>query len=101
MELPLISGQKPTSCPLVTSLPLPSFSVVMSMLLAGGGIKTGQTIGATDQRGGGIKSRRLGPGDLAATVFNHLGIDPNDHWTNPSGRPTPLVESGVPIRELV
>ncbi len=74
---------------------------VMSMMLAGGGIKTGQTIGSTDRRGGGIQSRRLGPGDLAATVFKHLGIDPNDHWTNPGGRPTPLVEGGSPIRELL
>lgn len=75
---------------------------VMSLMLAGGGIKTGQTIGSTDRRGGGIKSRRLGPGDLAATVFQHLGIDPGDHWTNPAGRPTPLVEGGAaPIRELV
>ena len=74
---------------------------VMSLLLAGGGIQGGQVIGATDRRGGGIKERRLGPGDLAATVFHHLGVDPGDHWINPAGRPTPLVEGGAaPIREL-
>jgi hypothetical protein len=37
---------------------------------------------------------------LAATVFQHLGIDPYDHWISPSGRPTPLVEKGKPIAEL-
>ncbi len=73
---------------------------VMSFLMAGGGIKGGQIIGATDRRGGSIQERPLGPGDLAATIFEHLGIDPGDHWINPSGRPTPLVEAGRPISEL-
>lgn len=73
---------------------------VMSMLLAGGGIRGGQVIGATDRRGGEIRERPLGPSDLAATVFKHLGIDPYDHWISPSGRPTPLVERGKPIAEL-
>lgn len=74
---------------------------VMSMLLAGGGIKGGQVVGATDRRGGEIKNRPVRPGDLAATIFTHLGIDPGEHWTNPAGRPVPLVEgdAGV-IREL-
>jgi len=74
---------------------------VMSLLMAGGGIKGGQVIGATDRRGGSIQERPLGPGDLAATIFTHLGIDPGSHWLNPSGRPTPLVESGRAISELV
>ncbi|GAB4156219.1 MAG: DUF1501 domain-containing protein [Planctomycetaceae bacterium] len=74
---------------------------VMSMLMAGGGIKGGQVIGATDRRGGEIKNRPVRPGDLAATVFTHLGIDPGDHWINPQGRPTPLVDGdAAPIREL-
>ena len=74
---------------------------VMSFLMAGGGIKGGQVIGATDRRGGSIQERPLSPGDLAATVFSHLGIDPGAHWINPSGRPVPLVETGRPIAELV
>lgn len=73
---------------------------VMSLLVAGGGLRGGQVIGATDRRGGSIQERPLGPADLAATVFHHLGIDPTDHWINPAGRPTPLVESGRPISEL-
>ncbi len=73
---------------------------VMSLLLAGGGIQGGQVIGSTDRRGGEIRDRPLGPGDLAATVFQHLGIDPYGHWISPSGRPTPLVEKGKPIAEL-
>jgi uncharacterized protein (DUF1501 family) len=74
---------------------------VMSLLVAGGGIRGGQVIGATDRRGGSIQERPLGPADLAATVFHHLGIDPSGHWVNPAGRPTPLVESGRLISELL
>ena len=73
---------------------------VMSFLMAGGGVTGGQVIGATDRRGGSIQERPLQPGDLAATVFSHLGIDPQSHWLNLSGRPVPLVEAGQPIAEL-
>lgn len=72
---------------------------VMSFLLAGGGFSCGQVIGATDRRGGSIQEHPLGPGDLAATVFRHLGIDPGALWTNPSGRPVKLVENGRPLQE--
>lgn len=73
---------------------------VMSMLLAGGGIRGGQVIGATDRRGGTIHERPITPSDLAATVFKHLGIDPAGQWINPAGRPIPLVEEGQAISEL-
>jgi len=75
---------------------------VMSFLMAGGGIRTGQVIGSTDRTGGVPKDRPLTPGDLAATVFKVLGINPYDHWFNPRGRPTPLVDApAAPIAELV
>lgn len=74
---------------------------VMSFTMAGGGIRTGQVIGSTDRNGGVAKDRPLTPGDLAATVFRTLGIDPGDHWLSPAGRPTPLVEgAAAPIGEL-
>ncbi|MBX7166590.1 MAG: DUF1501 domain-containing protein [Pirellulales bacterium] len=74
----------------------------MSMVVAGGGMRHGQVIGSTDARGYAIASDRVRPGDLAATVFTHLGIDPAAHWTSPQGRPTPIVtEGGQPIRQLV
>lgn len=73
---------------------------VMSMLIAGGGIRGGQALGASDRRGGAIAERPILPGDLAATLLHHLGIDPGTHWTNPAGRPVPLVEEGKRIEEL-
>ncbi|MDB6075590.1 MAG: hypothetical protein JWO89_3230 [Verrucomicrobiaceae bacterium] len=75
---------------------------VMSMVMAGGGLRHGQVIGSTDRKGYDIDSRRVGPSDLAATVFQHLGIDPNTNWINPQGRPIPIVaEGGKVIEELV
>jgi hypothetical protein len=73
----------------------------MSMLVAGGGLRTGQTIGSTDSKGYDIKDRRVGPEDLAATVFKHLGVDLEATWRNPKGRPVPIVAGeGRPIPEL-
>jgi hypothetical protein len=74
---------------------------VMSMLLAGGGLRHGQVIGGTDQRGGDIKERKVTPADLAATVFRYLNIPLDAQWLNPQGRPIPIVtEGGRPIAEL-
>ncbi|HEY7158732.1 MAG TPA: DUF1501 domain-containing protein [Gemmataceae bacterium] len=73
----------------------------MSMLLAGGGLPAGRVVGSTDHKGYDIKDGRVRPADLAATVFRHLGIDPNAHWIDPQGRPVPIVtEGGRPIPEL-
>ena len=48
--------------------------VVMSMALAGGGLRHGQVIGATERDGGHIKERPVTPGDLAATIYHHMGV---------------------------
>ena len=78
------------------------WTAVMSMLMAGGGLRHGQVIGATDSHGGAIKNRRVRPADLAATVFRHLGVPLDAQWTNPQGRPIPIVtEGGQPLSELV
>ena len=72
-----------------------------SMLFAGGGIRTGQVIGATDLRGEDPISRRVGPGDFLATIYRHLGIDyKNVAIPNFAGRPIPIVDQGDAIPEL-
>ena len=74
----------------------------MSMVVAGGGMPTGQVIGSSDSRGGMIQSGRVSPQDLAATTYRHLGIDLNSHWLNSRGRPNPIItEDGRPIPELI
>jgi uncharacterized protein (DUF1501 family) len=72
-----------------------------TILWAGGGIATGQVIGATDRRGEDPVSRRVGPQDFLATVYRHLGIDYAAVTLRDfSGRPTPIVTSGAAIAEL-
>jgi hypothetical protein len=73
----------------------------MSALVAGGGIAHGQIVGSTDSGGYDLKEGRVIPADIAATVFRHLEIDPNTHWTDHEGRPHPLIaDGGKPIAEL-
>lgn len=72
-----------------------------SMLFAGGGISTGQVIGATDSRGEDPIARRVGPGDFLATIYRHLGIDfAHTALPNFAGRPIPILSDGAPIPEL-
>lgn len=71
----------------------------MSILMSGGGIRTGQIIGSTDAFGARPASRPLDPHDILATIYRFLGIDPYLHIPDPSGRPIALCE-GKPIAEL-
>jgi uncharacterized protein (DUF1501 family) len=56
---------------------------VMSMLLAGGGFRHGQVIGATEKDGGRIKERPVTPGDLAATIYHHMGVPLDTTYLDP------------------
>ena len=74
--------------------------VVMSMALAGGGLRHGQVIGATEADGGHIKDRPVTPGDLAATIYRHMGVPLDATYVDATGRPRAIVEHGKPIAEL-
>ena len=73
----------------------------MSVLLSGGGMPTGQVIGATTSKGERPKERKLDPNDLLATVYRFLGIDYSEPVPDKNGRPVPLIPHGNPIRELI
>ena len=73
----------------------------MSMIVSGGSMRTGQIIGATNARGEYPIDRQLSPNDLWATVYRHLGIDPNESFPDLSGRPMPILPFGSPIPELL
>lgn len=73
----------------------------MSALLAGGGLKMGQVIGSTDDKGTRPKDRSLHPNDVMATIYKHLGIDRTRTFVNPAGRPIPILPHGEPIAELL
>ncbi len=71
-------------------------------LLAGGGMKTGQVIGATDRLGGEIVDRGVHFGEVFATLYHQLGLDPNRvSLPDLSGRPQYLVDGWQPVRELI
>lgn len=73
-----------------------------SNLWAGGGITTGRFVGATDKRGEDAIDRVCGPGDFLATIYRHLGIDYATTFLKDfNGRPTPIVDHGKAIPELV
>ncbi len=73
-----------------------SFSVV----LAGGGLQNGKTIGETDELGMKIESRPVSVPDLHATIHCALGIDPAGELVAAGDRPVPITDMGQPVREL-
>jgi hypothetical protein len=78
-----------------------------SMALGGGGIRGGQVIGASDERGAYLADgRRVTIGDLFATVYKAFGIDWHKEYMHPIGRPVKIANSeddhtGEPITELI
>lgn len=73
----------------------------MSMLVCGGGMRTGQVIGSTNPKGEHPQDRQLSPNDLWATVYRHLGIDQHHAFIDHNGRPMPILPFGEPISELL
>jgi hypothetical protein len=74
---------------------------VSCALLAGGGMRTGQAIGATNRLGEYAVSRPVHHGEVIATIYRNLGLDPMTTFLNdPTGRPQHLVDR-EPMRELV
>lgn len=70
-------------------------------LIAGGGFRTGQVIGATDRLGAQIADRPVHFGEVHATLHHFLGIGANTTLPDLSGRPRYLVEDHAPLPELI
>jgi len=72
-----------------------------TMVFAGGGVKGGRVVGASDEIGAFPRERPVTSGEVAATVYHALGLDLEMELPGPSGRPIPLVDRGItPIMEL-
>lgn len=76
------------------------FARAMFMLMAGGGVRGGQVIGASDEKGMGPKEKGYSPDDVAASFYTTLGIDPKKEYHTSTGRPVMIVRDGTPIRQL-
>lgn len=72
----------------------------MFVLMAGGGVKNGQVIGASDAKGEGPDDTTMTPDDVAATALHALGIDPHKEYHTNSGRPITIVRDGNVIPGL-
>jgi len=70
-------------------------------LFSGGGFRTGQMIGKTDARGEQPINKKYNPQNVFATLYHHLGIDPDQStYNHPSGRPLHLLDDTNRIVEL-
>jgi hypothetical protein len=71
-----------------------------SVVLGGGGIKGGIAYGSTDSDGTSVRENQVGVGDLFATVYKGMGLDPALQIRDNLGRPMKIAD-GTPIKELV
>jgi len=73
---------------------------VWSALLAGGGVRGGQVVGASDHHAEAPSSRPVSPQELLATRYHSLGISPDQYLQTAAGESFALVEDARPIGEL-
>lgn len=71
-----------------------------SVALGGGPVKLGRVVGATDGTASLPAERPVRVPDLAATIYQALGIDHTKEYMTPQGRPLQIVSQGVPVSEL-
>jgi hypothetical protein len=69
--------------------------------MGGGGVKTGEVVGATNALGEFVIDSPVTPQDLAATIYHAMGISLHTWYRTQDGRPIELVPTGKPIRQLV
>jgi hypothetical protein len=74
---------------------------VMSAMVAGGGLKMGQAIGASTARGEYPKERPYRVPQVLSAIYHALGIDPALTFNNGSGRPMYILDDREPVRELL
>ena len=74
---------------------------VFSVAFAGGGFKKGLIYGSSDATGSDVEDSPLTVENLAATMYNQLGIDPDKQLMAPGGRPASIVKEGKVVQELI
>lgn len=70
------------------------------VLMAGGGLKQGFVLGRTDDQAAYPVERPVSAGDLVATIYDLLGVDPHMTIEDLTGRPNHIAHGGEPVREL-
>ena len=77
------------------------WSPAMSALVAGGGLKMGQAIGATSARGEYPIDKKYQVPQLLSAIYHALGIDPAMTFADNSGRPMYILDERNPVTELI
>lgn len=105
-ETLVVMGSEFGRTPKISKLPsakLPGrdhWGAAQTVLLAGGGVRGGTILGATDAKGAYPVSDPQTPENLAATIYDALGLPPTLEWHDPLQRPYALY-TGSPIRGLM
>ncbi|MBV9125216.1 MAG: DUF1501 domain-containing protein [Planctomycetes bacterium] len=76
------------------------FPTAFNVVLAGGGVKGGQVIGATDKLGAEVTERPITVPDLFCTFCRSLGINPRQENQSDVGRPLKIVDGGTAVKEV-
>jgi len=74
---------------------------VWSVAMAGGGIRAGHVIGASDADAAYPADRPVAPQELLATIYHSMGVEASQYLTRADGRSFAIVPDAEPIRELV
>jgi uncharacterized protein (DUF1501 family) len=77
------------------------WSTAGAACMAGGGIKPGQVVGATNQFAEFVTDSPVSPQDLAATIYTALGVPLHTWFHTQDGRPIELCPEGKPVRQLI
>ncbi len=77
------------------------WSPVMGAMVAGGGLKMGQAVGASTAKGERPKDNPLSVPRVLSTIYRALGIDPSMTFNNGAGRPMYILDEREPVKELI
>lgn len=70
-------------------------------LMAGGGVRGGQVVGATNALGEYVTDNPVSPQDIAATIYTSMGVNLHTWYKAQDGRPIELCPEGKPVKQLL
>jgi uncharacterized protein (DUF1501 family) len=77
------------------------WSPAMGAMVAGGGLKMGQMVGATTAKGERPKDRAYTVPQVMSTLYRAIGVDPSQTFLNGAGRPMYILDDREPVKELL